>query len=747
MKIVPRARAEKIPSQAQRVFLSCAVANMSDREMLVEDLLSLDAGMDCVVLYVVDPPDTKAKDDEAAKALVLLEHELHGTQGLVLWVTKELLELEAEKMPVEYRLARKFNIPVLPIAKFAALLSEFTRKEGSWHAIARSDGEYRAKLHAQLEKLFVSKEQMEAIREKAFIAKLFLSYRKMDIEEARRFMKMLHDVEGFEAISIWYDNFLTLSDKFDDEIEKFIKETDAFTLLVTPNLLQPNAEGKPNFVQDKEYPSAQEKHKPIISVEALPTDFETFAKHFLGVDKTIPLIDNALRAAFCAKLGKAFNPAQMDSERAYHLGMAYLKGYGVDRDFDRAVTLLEKAAEAFSESALRAAEQLADMYTNGMGVSIDYRKALEWYTKATVISEQVFGITNPCSALCYTNNGTTCYAKGDYSQALEWYKKATAIGKQIFGAEDPATAEFYHNIGIAYGAQGNHLQALHWDKKALTVFEKVLGKEHPNTAASYNGIGADYMHMGDYSQALEWYKKALAVFEKVLGMEHPDTALPYDNIGRVCHAQGNHLQALEWFQKARTVFEKMLGKEHPNTARSYDHIGAAYSALGDHLQALEWSQKARTIFENILGKEHLDTPKSYNNIGVIYMNLGDYSQALTWCLKALELKKNILGEEHPDIATVYCNIGAIYLRQKDGPQVLASIFMAFLIRSHSLGVKHPKTTETLETMRMVFIANGGHAEGFKQWLKERMEKKTVAPQPKTVGFLGKLLSSWRRPKD
>ena len=116
--------------------------------MLIDDLLSTDAGMDCAVLYV-DPPDSPR--DEA-----LLKHELQGTQGLVLWVTKELLE--ADQMPAEYRLARATNIPVLPIAKFDALLSEFTRKEGSWHAISRQDGEYRTKLHAQLEKLFVSRE-------------------------------------------------------------------------------------------------------------------------------------------------------------------------------------------------------------------------------------------------------------------------------------------------------------------------------------------------------------------------------------------------------------------------------------------------------------------------------------------------------------------------------------------------------------------------------------------------------------
>ena len=822
MNIVSRARAEKPSLQTQRVFLYCAPENVSDREKLVEDLLSNDAGIDCMVQYV-DPPD--APRDETK-----LENEMTGTKALVLWVTPDLLSaIRDKKIPVEYTLAQKLKLPVLPIATFPELLPEFSRLVAPVHAIARSDGEYRAKLRAQLERLLVTKEQMEAILKKAFIAKLFVSYRKMDIAEARRFIKMLHDVDGFEAVSVWYDHFLTLGEKFDDEIEAYIKNTDAFALVVTPNLLKPNDEGKPNYVQSTEYPSARKKGKPVIPVEALPTKFEDFAKLFEGLDKTIPLENKtALRDAFRAKLGDALTPQPLDSERAYHLGMAYLKGYGVEYDFDRAVGLLEKTTDAFSETALRAAKQLADIYENGAGTDIDYREALQWYKKAADISEHIFGEEHPIVAAIYNNIGNVYRERGNCPLALEWLQKALAVQEKVLGMEHPDTASSYNNIGGVCHTQGDYSQALMWYQKALAIVEKVLGVEHPDTAASYNNIGNVYRVKGDYSQALVWHQKALAVKEKVLGVKHRDTAMSYNNIGNVFRAQGDYPQALVQHQKALAIRQKILGEEHPDTAASHNNIGNVYHAQGNDVlaqacyqqalavrqkilgeehpdtaascnnigetcrvpdEALAWHQQALAVRQKIQGEEHPDTAISYYNIGVCYQKQGkdNYPQALTYYLKALTIQeKKMLGMESPDIANTYSNIGVIchergdylqalqwygkaltiqqkvfgledsktavsynnignvYRAKGDYSQALDLLFKAFQIWNYSLGMEHPYTKSAVKFMKKTFIANGGRESDFLKCLNESMEKKSVAPLLKTKGFLGGLLSRWRR---
>ena len=761
MKIESRARAKKISLETQRVFLYCAPSNAADRDTLIDDLISHDAGMDCAVLYV-DPPDAPRDED-------LLKKVLRETKALVLWVTPELrTAILAGDIPVEYRLAREVGTPVLPIATFPELFTEdFNQRMGQMHGIARSDdkdGGYRVKLRAQLEKFLATEEQMKAIREKAFTAEVFVSYRKVDIEEARRFMKAFHDIPGFEVVSIWYDSFLTAGRDFNKEIKEAITTSDAFALVVTPNLLKPNDEGKPNYVQTTEYPFAKEAGKPVVSVETLDTDSATFTELFPDTDKTVSLKDpTVLRDAFHAKLGDAVTPKPLDSERAYYLGMAYLKGYGVERDFDRAIMLLEMATGEFSESALNAANQLAKIYQNGTGTSIDYDKALLWYKKTAVISGYVFGTEHPDTIGFHNNIGMLYCELGDYLHALEWLQKVLTIREEVLGKEHPDTAASYGNIGIVHNALGNYPKALEWLQKALAVFE-VQGKEHPYVAATYNNIGVICKKQGDYPMALEWHRKALAIRKRVLGINHPDTAASYNNIGIIYKEQGYYARALKWQKKAMEIKENVLGKEHPDTATSYDNIGIIYKkqctykealdwhlkALlikekvlgkmnpdtaktygnignvyceqGDYPHALDWLLKALAVDENVLGKEHPDTATSYNNIGNVYHSLIDYEQALEWYQKALASRKKILGKEHPDTAKIYGNIGIVYYAKRDYQQALEYFFTAFRSFFHSVGMEHPHTIGVGKNMMQAFVANGGRKRDFEQWLIERMEK-------------------------
>jgi hypothetical protein len=51
MTITRKARGAEIPRQAQRVFLCCDEKSTGDREALADDIISQDAGMDCVVSW------------------------------------------------------------------------------------------------------------------------------------------------------------------------------------------------------------------------------------------------------------------------------------------------------------------------------------------------------------------------------------------------------------------------------------------------------------------------------------------------------------------------------------------------------------------------------------------------------------------------------------------------------------------------------------------------------------------------
>lgn len=280
MNIIRKARGTEIPHRVQGLFFCCDTRNAGDKDKLIADLLSMDAGMDCVVSYL----ETQDIDRE------LLQNELRENQAFVLWITVELLQsMTADNFPAEYLMAKELRVPVMPIADNGELFPRFTELAGAVHGIAMSDGEYRTKLKAQMESFLASEEIIKEIQEKAFTAEVFLSYRKMDIHEARRFMKVFHDLEGFEAVSIWYDNFLTAGRNFDYEIKESITKSDAFILLVTPNLA---TEG--NYVQTTEYPFAQQKDKLIIPVEAVTTDQSGLTALFPGIECTANMNDNTV---------------------------------------------------------------------------------------------------------------------------------------------------------------------------------------------------------------------------------------------------------------------------------------------------------------------------------------------------------------------------------------------------------------------------------------------------------------------
>ena len=647
--IARRARGTEIPKRAQRVFFCCDARNANEKDNLIADLLSHDAGMDCVVSWLETPDGNIDKE--------LLRNELQDTQALVLWVTKDLLQAMQEKtFPDEYLIAQELRTPILPIATVDELFPEFTRLAGAIHGISQSDSEYRTKLRDQLETFLASEEVSKQIQEKAFTAEIFLSYRKMDIQEARKFMKAFHDLEEFEAISIWYDNFLTAGRNFDFEIKESITNSDAFVLLVTPNLAT-----KGNYVQTTEYPFAQQEAKPVVPVETIPTDPTLFANLFPGAVQLVNLYDSvALPAAFHSKLDKSAYQWQMDSERAWLLGMAYFKGFGVERNIDKAIRLLEIAAKDCNKFALKAVMQLAKIYQDGIGIGINYDKALYWNKINVDYSERLMGLVNPETAWAYTNIAMVYKTQGINNKALEYLGKALAIRDRVLGAAHPDTANTYVNIALIYNNKGDYGKALDYYGKGLSIYEKVFGTEHLCTATTYDNISLVYNHQGNHSKAFEYCWKALSVFEKILGTEHTHTATAYINIAGVYEYQRDYNKALEYNMKALSVFEKILGTEHTHTATTYNNIAVVYSYLGNYGKASEYNEKALSVREKVLGIYHPDTALTYNNIANVYDNQGNYVKALEWYLKSFLVFFKVLGFEHPHSKTIYKNLANAY---------------------------------------------------------------------------------------
>jgi len=124
-----------------------------------------------------------------------------------------------------------------------------------------------ARLKGNCEKLYDLNPYNTAMR-KAFVDQIFMSYRKMDTEVAQKLMKRIHDLPNFEAVSIWYDRFLTAGEEFNSEILKAIENSTLFTMAVTPNITTKRDDGTNNFVVSHEYPHAKSTKCPIVPINA-----------------------------------------------------------------------------------------------------------------------------------------------------------------------------------------------------------------------------------------------------------------------------------------------------------------------------------------------------------------------------------------------------------------------------------------------------------------------------------------------
>lgn len=137
---------------------------------------------------------------------------------------------------------------------------------------------------------------------------------------------------------------------------------------------------------------------------------------------------------------------QGDPKAQYNMGVIYDRGYGVERDYDKALSWYEKAA---AQGDAEAAHNLGVMYHAGHGVPVNNQRAVYWFKKAAKLGE-------PAAQ----NNLAVMYAEGmgvekDLAQAVAWMARAAAAGNEsavdnlpILAAELPQATVDGDNVNV-----------------------------------------------------------------------------------------------------------------------------------------------------------------------------------------------------------------------------------------------------------------------------------------------------------
>ena len=342
---------------------------------------------DCAIWYA----DPKEPRDAAFLG------DLEQMALLVMPVTEKLLTTENHALDVEFRHAVRHHIPVLPLMQEPGLDSLFNEQCGNLQYLDKNVRDltaisYQEKLNSFLNATILDDETIKKVQA-AFDAYIFLSYRKKDRKYAQELMRLIHKNAFCRDVAIWYDEFLTPGENFNDAIRDAFEKSELFVMAVTPSMLEKSVDktGKQqeNYIVQTEYPMAKGSGKPILPVEMQTTDRSLLAKKYANIPAcTDPRKGDALAKALQTALKSvALRRHSGSAEHDFFIGLAYLKGIDVEVDYDKAVPLIESAAE---NGVVEAAEMLVRMHGEGMGVPRSVERMAYWQNKLILLRQKRF---------------------------------------------------------------------------------------------------------------------------------------------------------------------------------------------------------------------------------------------------------------------------------------------------------------------------------------------------------------------
>lgn len=469
------------PKSKPRVYFTCHPEDLSaSLEQITKDIFKTH---NCAVYYTQDMTEPFAAKD--------LDTELGQMNLFVVPVTARLLTEQSRSMTVDIPYAKRFDIPILPFMLEEGLDELYSRQEnfGQLQYLSPCCTDltairYEEKLKKHLDSVLISDALARRVRA-AFDAYIFLSYRKKDRRYANELMRLIHKNPECRSIAIWYDEFLTPGESFVESIQKAMKKSKLFALLVTPSLLE-EPDGSPNYVMAEEYPAARRAQLDIFPAEMEDTDPHALAAKFRDIPACVKTDDaDIFRAALLRAVRQITRPSDDETpEHRFLLGLAYFDGIDMEVDRQRGLQLITAAAEA---GLTEAAERLLHIYKDGKN---DRQQVLYWskrladhYYDSSFSSDGTLKAPDSVTALFshYTDDYwqdviTLFLLRAD--QQLD----ADGIGRLYALLLDSGLREY--SLLLEVSGQ----MTVHREKAQLTVVERILRNAVDGTAPPYGPL-------------------------------------------------------------------------------------------------------------------------------------------------------------------------------------------------------------------------------------------------------------------
>lgn len=178
--------------------------------------------------------------------------------------------------------AIEMKVPLLPIMLECGIANLFNTRCGKYHYIENFKNELSDDTLLQINNHIKSLSNRNLVSGDIRKQKIFISYRKKDIQSLNRLVKLIDAHPERDKISMWYDTNLHPGDNYSLTIIDQLKTCDLFLMLITPNILEPN-----NYVMRVEYPLAAKEKKRILPIVMQKTDLNKLYELFPNLPKCI----------------------------------------------------------------------------------------------------------------------------------------------------------------------------------------------------------------------------------------------------------------------------------------------------------------------------------------------------------------------------------------------------------------------------------------------------------------------------
>lgn len=639
---------------------------------------------DCAIYYTEDMSEPLTEDD--------LKFSLHNMNLFVVPVTYKLLSENDRAMLVDIPYAIKEGIPILPIMMESELDFLYSKEDkfGKLQYMNPHSTDLTAIPHEKrLADFLASKLTDEKLRDRIraeFDAYVFLSYRKMDRAHANHLIQLVHSIPKYRDLAIWYDEFITLGENFETEIDHALDISRLFLLLVTPRLLE-----DPNFVKDVEYKIAKDK-LPILPVEMVKTDKDNLLQCYESIPECIEPKKDGIHAELDRIFGSVSRPENdSDPEHTYLIGRAYRDGIDVEVNRDRGIRLITLAAEAGSTEAMH---YLNQHYTEKR----DCKEAIHWGRKAYECFLEKFGEDHDETLSALNGLVYTYLEFHNPEEALPFSEKSYELCCKVYGLKNSRTLSAMVHLALCYGGVGRYETEVELCERSYALHCELLGHKNLNTLMVLCNLACAYGHVGKSEKELEMCNQAYTLLEDIAGTSHHITLTALSNLSSVHGQLGHHEKSMELSERVYRISCDTYGEEHPDSLSFLNYLALAYDRAGKNEQALAYYEKSYHLHCKALGEVHPDTLRALQMIDLKFFFAGDYQNALRYKEKEYALSCQIKGEEHEDTISILDERAFIYSEMGNLFTALNLYEKVYRFRKKALGDKHPDTLSSLHIL-------------------------------------------------